>query len=430
MSQKTYFINAGKGRIKCLNNIKYLKYISAIVLVFLEINSSLAQTAYIANNANGAVKVINTLTDTLVTTIQLQFGLYGVAASPDGNRVYITNNLSNSVSIINTATNAVIAALPTATGPKDIIVSPDNSKSYFIVGAYLYVIDASTNTITNNYHLGNDYNGLAISPDGTKIYASCNITSSTFSIKIFSTISNSVTNTIAVTDKPYELRVSPDGSKVYIANTDYNTIQVMDTLSNSIINTITVGSHPVNMCFNSNGSKLYVTNNVDGTVSVVNTNTYSVTTTINNIGDFPTGISITPNDAKVYVTNNHRNTAVDINSLNNTPVAIIQLSTGVYTDPLCYGNFISAFTQPTGIETYNNGAINISIFPNPTTGQFTIELPTDKAEIYITDLHGQQIINTPISEKTIKLQINNNGIYIIHIKTKYGISIRKLVVNH
>src|ERR1700741_1853056 len=79
--------------------------------------------AYIANYGSNTVSVINTVTDTVISTIPVGSGPYGVAISPDGSTVYVTNAVGNSVSVINTTSNIVIATIAVGSTPQLVAVS-------------------------------------------------------------------------------------------------------------------------------------------------------------------------------------------------------------------------------------------------------------------------------------------------------------------
>jgi uncharacterized repeat protein (TIGR03803 family) len=72
---------------------------------------------------------------------------------------------------------------------------------------------------------------------------------------------------------------------------------------------------------------------------------------------------------------------------------------------------------------------SFTIYPNPTSGQFTIVLPTENASIIVTNLMGQEIIKERATQKTTTLQLDTNGVYIVYLKTKKGTTIQKLIVN-
>lgn len=72
---------------------------------------------------------------------------------------------------------------------------------------------------------------------------------------------------------------------------------------------------------------------------------------------------------------------------------------------------------------------NYLIYPNPTSGQFTISLPTDNASICIRDIFGLEILKTQVTRKTTNLNIDNNGIYIVYVTTTHGTAKQKLLVN-
>ncbi len=91
-------------------------------------------------------------------------------------------------------------------------------------------------------------------------------------------------------------------------------------------------------------------------------------------------------------------------------------------------NFEHIFEVRTDISTPELSTI-IAIYPNPTSGQFTILLPIENATIIVTDLLGQQIIKKQVTLQTTNLQLDNNCVYIVYLITKQVTTTQKLIVN-
>ncbi len=164
-----------------------------------------AQFAYIPNGVDRTVTVINTAAGTVVTTISLpesdRFPV-GVAVNPSGARVYVTNTCDSglgafgttcwirdagSVSVINAASNTVIATIPIPREPVGVAVSPNGSRLYVVNGCgpdcvgsdvqgAVSVIDiaagsAAENMVIATIPLADEYAiGVAVSPDGSRVY--------------------------------------------------------------------------------------------------------------------------------------------------------------------------------------------------------------------------------------------------------------------
>ncbi len=73
--------------------------------------------------------------------------------------------------------------------------------------------------------------------------------------------------------------------------------------------------------------------------------------------------------------------------------------------------------------------ISINVYPNPSNGPATILLPGNEVDISVTDILGHEILKTKTTERKLNLQLNNNGMYLIFVKSKIGSAIRKLLVN-
>ena len=66
----------------------------------------------------------------------------GVAITPDGTRAYVTNDGDGTVSVINTATTAVTATIHVGNGPNGVTVNPAGRTAYVTIinGASVLVI--------------------------------------------------------------------------------------------------------------------------------------------------------------------------------------------------------------------------------------------------------------------------------------------------
>ena len=121
-------------------------------------------------------------------------------------------------------------------------------------------------------------------------------------VTVIDTTTNKVVTTIDVGLAPAGVAVAPDGSKVYVANEAVNgTVSVIDTATNAVSATVAVGSSPIGVAVKPDGSKVYVANKGrHSTVSVIDTATDSVSTTID-VGLTPIGVAVTPDGSKVYL---------------------------------------------------------------------------------------------------------------------------------
>jgi YVTN family beta-propeller protein len=86
-----------------------------------------------------------------------------VAAQPVA---YVANSASDSVSVIDTASNTVIATIPDASFPQGLAVTPDGSRVYTANSgsSTVAVINAATNTVAGTIAVGAAPVGIAISP--------------------------------------------------------------------------------------------------------------------------------------------------------------------------------------------------------------------------------------------------------------------------
>ena len=68
-----------------------------------------------------------------------------------------------------------------------------------------------------------------------------------------------------------------------------------------------------------------------------------------------------------------------------------------------------------------------AIYPNPTSGSFTIEL-AEESNISIFNTMGQNIINLNKVSSVQQLHLNETGVYFVRISNENGVEVKKVVV--
>ena len=252
----------------------------------------------------------------------------GVAFSVDGSLAYVTNEFDKTVSVINTSNGAVLATITVPYAPKAVVVSPVTGQNlaYVAMSTGVAVINTATNKVVDlkpstrtvdTITVGASPSALAINPTGTRLYVS-NLGGTT--VSVVDTATNLEITWVTVGSQPSGLVVSPDGSRVYALSRFTNKVTVFSTANNQVIGSAAVGASPRGIVLSSDGQVGYVTNYTSGTVTVLNTTAAApVVIKTLTVGTQPDGIAITKDGSLVYVANG-RDTVSVINTATNTVI--------------------------------------------------------------------------------------------------------------
>ena len=218
---------------------------------------------------------------------------------------YVTSS-SGFVSKIDTASNTVVATIPVGNLPTGLAVTPDGTRVY-VANDYddtVSVIDTAKDIVVATIQAGHTPQFIAITPDGTRAY----VTDVSSSVSVIDTASNTVVATIPDGDFSWGIAITPDGTRAYVTNTRSNTMSVIDTASNAVIATIPVGDFSYGVAITPDGSRAYVTHFLSNLVSVIDTASNTLVDTIT-VRDRPIGVAITPDGTRAYVTSGSFNTS-------------------------------------------------------------------------------------------------------------------------
>lgn len=175
----------------------------------------------------GNVSVIDTATNTVVATIEdTDFDQpYAVAVKPDGSEAWVVNYGSGDVNIIDTSTNTVtgIIASPCGSTATGIVFNPVLPEAYVVGdpdGIGVCVVSTSaTHDVLDTVFLNFSVNPgefAVVTPDGSKVY----VTGDAVSIIDTATGNDRTISPVELSTVTY-LAVSNDGTKIYAAGNDY-----------------------------------------------------------------------------------------------------------------------------------------------------------------------------------------------------------------
>jgi len=229
---------------------------------------------------------------------------------------YVGNN-ERKLFVIDTATNTVTATLPLPEFVSGIAVSPDGRRVYAANSQQVFVINASTNSIIADIPTGTGPNGLtgiAVNPAGTRVYVTSNWNQSI--LKVIDTGNHSVVSTIDFGrgSQPLGVAVHPNGSRIYVAQAGSGSLAVIDASTNLVTNRIPLSGpcsfpSPWGVAVDPAGSRVYVADqncsdaSGNSYVYVIDAASESVSARVGTAGTSARGLTVSPDGTRLYVSN-------------------------------------------------------------------------------------------------------------------------------
>lgn len=208
------------------------------------------QIAYVALSRNNTIGIVNLKSGALSQEIDV--GVAPFTILRQGDRAWVTNwggrrpqpgdltgptsgseavidetgiAASGTVSLIDLRSNAVLAEIPVGLHPSGMALSPD--------GTRLYVANANSDTVT---------------------------VIDTSSLRVVATWDTKPTPDLPFGSAPNALAVSPDGARLFVANGGNNCVAVLDTTTGKLQGLIPSGWYPGELLLISKGSTLCIAN--------------------------------------------------------------------------------------------------------------------------------------------------------------------------
>ncbi|MBM3214062.1 hypothetical protein FJZ36_04025 [Candidatus Poribacteria bacterium] len=211
----------------------------------------------------------------------------------DGGYAYVALSRNNAVAVVNLASGTVEAQIPVGIAPYDVLrlgdkayvtnwggrrpqegdVTGPTSGSRAVVDpetgiastGTVTVLDLTARTATSEIAVGLHPCGMALSPDGSRLYVA-NANSHTVSVidtgsdAVLDTLSAKPMDVLPFGSAPNALAISPDGSRLYVAIGGNNALAVIDLGSRKVVGLIPTGWYPGSVLLTNDATSLCVAN--------------------------------------------------------------------------------------------------------------------------------------------------------------------------
>jgi YVTN family beta-propeller protein len=221
---------------------------------------------YVSNTGSGSVSVVSTLEHAVVgTPIAIGHAPLNLAVSTDDSRLLVTDR-DRGVSVIDTRAGTVARRIALPAGTRAVALSPDGSRAYVCGGdqCNLLAIDTGTGrTVAGPVRLGYDPDSMAVSGDGSRLYAAVFVTGEApdMLLAVDTRTLKTVGGHAPLGSGPhFNVAVSPDGRRVYVGNLFDESVSVIDAQAMRLVSApVPVGDGAGGVAVSPDGRRVYVT---------------------------------------------------------------------------------------------------------------------------------------------------------------------------
>ena len=281
---------------------------------------------YVSESNSNTLSVINPKNNTITSTLRVRSSPTAMVLHPISNFLYIAT--SRGIQIVDTNTNAVTGFIPADLSvgqPANMAINSNGTRLYAVgnvnAAAGIIVIDPiAQNTIAN---LGIQAQWVIVHPNASRYYAS-----SSNLVAVIDANTNNPITTITINGGGSGMAIRPDGTRLYVTQND--NIAIIDTANDTIIGSSVPTSLDslILVAYDPVLSRLYVasSNRGDDRIFVFDTTDPNTLTLIGQpipVGGAPFALALNPAGTRLYIANKDSNNISVIDTTNNTELSTI-----------------------------------------------------------------------------------------------------------
>jgi YVTN family beta-propeller protein len=260
------------------------------------------------------VSVVDLLTDTVIATIPVGECASELVLESATRTGYVSNFADGTVSVIDIDSNSVSSCINVGNKPMTIVVDPSIDTVYILASTdrgfpdakqlsdyVMSIVNTNTNKVIRTIPVGKAPGGHALYPISHMSHTLYLYYYYENKIRLFDTMYDADPISIQVGSGPTTMLMEPASRTLYVGSFG-GTVSVIDATTNTVSEIISVGSNPQRLALNLVTKTLFVANALSGTVSIIDLLTNVVSQTIT-VGLTPYDIGIDPVTDAVYVVN-------------------------------------------------------------------------------------------------------------------------------
>jgi YVTN family beta-propeller protein len=322
-------------------------------------NSAPPYRIYVTNETAGSVTVIDEPSHKVAATVVLGKRPRGMQAGIDGRQLFVAlsgspiappgvdegslpppDKAADGIGVLDTPALRLSRVLKGASNPEQLALG-SNGRFY---GALedtksLIVMDIGTGMVLANVPVGDEPEGVAVSPDGKLVYVTVEGDNVLVAVD---PVTFAVIKRIPVGKRPRSVAFAKDGAHAYVTGENDASLTLIDVARQTVVQTVKVpgaGARPMGVAVSPDGKHVYVTTGRGGQLVAFDAATLAPQKSVA-VGQRPWGVAVSPDGRLVYTANGPSDDISVVDAASMTVTTTIKSAGkpwGVIVAPRCCG---------------------------------------------------------------------------------------------